>query len=108
MQTATMEETETRTELIAKLRGFILQQGHRQRLAKRARRTKRTPQAERARLLRELRLVDDLASIQARVDRQRQWLTVAHVVYGDLRGRPHPVEDPDSYRKLDRFLFEQI
>ncbi|MEM7353778.1 MAG: hypothetical protein AAF657_23465 [Acidobacteriota bacterium] len=52
--------------------------------------------------------MDDLASIQARVDRQRQWLTVAHVVYGDLRGRPHPVEDPDSYRKLDRFLFEQI
>ncbi len=104
MATALLNNDTTEPELIQRLQAFLVQQGHRQRLAKRARRTLRTPPAERNRLLEELRLVDDLPVIQAYIDRQRLLVTVAHVIYGDLRSRPHPVSDPMPYRRLEESL----
>ena len=91
------EQTETR-DLIAALKHYLVHRADAQRKAKRARRTIRTPGAERAALLAELGLEDDLAAIQAWVAHGRYWLTVAHVLYGDLRDRPHPVPDANRYR----------
>lgn len=99
--TPTMEER----QLILRLKDYLVHHARLQRMAKQARRTVRTPPEKRYVLLRELRLSDDLATIQSFIDRERQWLTVAHVIYGDRRNRPHPVHDRKRYEPLiDTFL----
>ena len=95
--------TEEEVALAAKIRQYIIQRAEGQRLAKRLRKRSRTSTSERAAILASLELADELPVIQSYIDRQRYWLTVAHLLYGELRGRAHPVAEPKPYR--DHFSF---
>ena len=95
--------TEEEIALAAKLRQYIIGQAKAQRLAKRLRKRSMTSPSERAEILATLKLADDLSIIQSYIDTHRFWLTVAHLRYGDLRGRAHPVAEPKPYR--DHFSY---
>lgn len=95
--------TETRdpkvSAAIRKMKAEIKKLAAEQRLLKSLRKTDKNVHPDRDKLLRERFGEGESASwrLPIAISAGRNYLTALHIVYGELRGKPHAVADPSEY-----------